>query len=501
MTAFAHQLFGSAAWLVLCTAPCMTPITAYAADAGNPGSYALRLPLAVTAGAPLQRLALPASALIQLQMPGYADVRVFNAGGQAVPMALAPAPHRASQRQQTLLPAYPLLGSADNTARGLDGLVLRMEERTRNGQTERVVNIDVPAAASTASSATPAAIAQTLGALLDARGVSRPAVSLVLDAEVPIGKPITFSVATSPDLAAWRPLADTVVYRAAGATSLGTSTLTFAPTWFGSEPRNNRYLRVTWADAAGKSAAVTLHSATLVTTTQATVADRLSATVAAPVLSNPHTVSFSLPFAAPVAALQVRPEGSNVVVPLRVLGRVATGQPWQPLASTVVYSLQSAGKLQTSDPVALPGSSAREIKLEADLKTPGFAAPPEITVFFEPVNLVFVATGPAPFTLAVGLNQAANAWLPLASIVPVPEPGPDAVTLQVAALPLAVVAGHDGITAVAKAIISAAPVSDGPPTRSLVLWGVLVAGALMLALMAWALLRQKPADAPKIPDA
>ncbi len=497
-----HQLLACAAWLAFCA----LPAPACAADAGNPSAYALRLPLTVADGAPLQRLALPAEALVALQAPSYADVRVFNASGQAVPMALSPVPPAEAGRQQTVLPAYPLLGNA-TSASALDGLALRIEERSRNGLRERVVTVNTAASGGVAASAAPASPAtrsasptgpQTLGALLDARGVQRPAVALMLEADLPVGQPITFTVASSADLATWRPLAETVLYRAeatttapaTGTASLGTSILTFAATRLAGQ-----YLRVSWADASGQLAGAALRSATLVTAADAPAVVRPSATVAAPVLNSPHAVSFSLPFATPVAALQVRPEGSNVVIPLRVLGRQGANQPWQPLASTVVYSLQSASKLQTSGPVALPGSSARDIKLEADEKTPGFAAPPEVTVLFEPVQLVFVASGPAPFTLAAGLDQAASAWLPLGSIVPALNTDTDELARQVAALPLAVVSGGDA----SVALITALPVSSSPPARSLVLWGVLVAGALALALMAWALL--KPARGSLAADA
>lgn len=401
-----------------------------AADANTDAADALRLPLTTAADAPLQRLELPARAPIALQSPGYADVRVFNPSGQAVPMALSPVPRAEAGRQQTVLQAYPLMGTAAASTT-LDSLALRIEERRSNGVSERVVTINPSGGAAFATPPASRVAQQTLGALPDARGTQRPAVALVLDADVPISQSVTFTVATSADLATWRPLAETVWYRAEGNASLGTSKLEFAATRLA-----GRYLRVSWAHASGQLAAVTLRSATLVTEADTPAVVRPSA----PVLTSTHTMSFSLLFATPVAALQVRPEGSNVVIPLRVLGRL---QPEQPPANTLVFSLQSAVKLQTSGPVALPGTPVRDIKFKADEKTPGFAAPPEVTVLFDPVHLVFVASGPAPFTLAVGLGQAANAWLPLNSLMPAANPGLTDLALQAAALPLAMVAGAD----------------------------------------------------------
>lgn len=474
-----HRPNALAAWAGLVALCVLVGSPVLAADASTAAAYALRLPLTTAADAPLQRLELPARALIALQSPGYADVRVFNAAGQPVPMALSPLPHAEAGRQQTVLQAYPLLGTTVASG-ALDSLALRIEERRSNGVSERVVTVNTPAVA--AGATLPPAAPQTLGALLDARAVQRPAVAVMLEADLPIGQPVTFTLASSADLATWRPLAETVLFRD-GNTSLGTSTLEFAASRLA-----GRYLRVSWADASGQLAAVTLRRATLVTQQDAAAVVRPSATIAAPLLTSARTVSFSLPFATPVAALQVRPEGSNVVIPLRVFGRLQPEQPWQPLASTVVFSLQSAAKLQISGPVALPGTPVRDIKFEADEKTPGFSAPPEVAVLFDPVYLVFVASGPAPFTLAVGLPQAANAWLPLNSLMPAANPGQTDLALQAAALPLAVVAG----AGVGLVVITAPPVSDAPAPRSLVLWGVLLAGALALAVMAWVLLRQTP---------
>jgi hypothetical protein len=44
--------------------------------------------------------------------------------------------------------------------------------------------------------------------------------------------------------------------------------------------------------------------------------------------------------------------------------------------------------------------------------------------------------------------------------------------------------------------VAAQPADDGLPTRSLVLWGILLAGVLALGLMAWALLGQSRQTPP-----
>ncbi|MEO7885927.1 MAG: DUF3999 family protein, partial [Polaromonas sp.] len=349
------------------------PSLALAADAPDPGkaaSYAVRIPVTLAPDAPLQRLVLPAEALVRLQNAGYADLRLFNAAGQPMPMALANvAAETATQEQQVKLAAYPIVGAA--SAAGLEGLSLRIEER----QGRRVVQLN------TGGGATPASAQKVLGALLDARAITAPAARLTLDADLPVGQPVSFNVQASRDLKNWRPLADTVLYRAdasAPVASLGNNSLELAMVEL-----KDHYLRITWGDAT-----VALRGATLVTSRSTATRQRVSATMAAPALTHPHELTFALPFATPVAALKITPQGSNVLVPIRVLGRNDRNQPWALLASAVVYRMTAAGKEQASGPVELQGASVREIKIEADLKTPGFAAAPEIVLQFEPAQLV-----------------------------------------------------------------------------------------------------------------
>ncbi len=457
-----------------------------AADANSPAAYAIRIPVTPVADAPLQRVLLPAEVLVRLQNAGYADVRLFNGAGQPVPMALAGVAAAASAPEEAVtLPAYPILGAASTAGpAGLEGLSLRIEER----QGQRVVQVDTAGAPGVATPGAAQTAQVVRGALLDARSVQLPVARMALDVDLPAGQPVTFTVQASKDLKSWRPLAETVLYRADAAASPA------APGRLGNEQIDlhradlqGHYLRVTWGDAA-----VTLRGATLATTHGPGPRERVSASMAVPPLgNNPRELVFALPFATPVAALRITPQGSNVLVPVRVLGRNQREQPWSHLASAVVYKMSIGGKEQASAPVELGGPSVREIKIEADAKTPGFAAAPEVALQFEPAQLVFLASGQGPFTLAAGLPgaaAAASAFLPLSSLVPGYQPA------QENALPVALadVARAD-ITGGKPAdgpLVAAATASAGPSTRSMVLWAVLLAGVGALALMAWALMRQ-----------
>lgn len=469
--------------------------------ADQPQAYALRLPLKLAPGASLQRLALPAQVLVNLQTPNYSDLRIFNAQGQPVAMALARPEPRPDARQQRTLAAYPVLGPA--TAAGLDGLSLRIEER----QGQRVVQINTGGAANgngngngntsanasgngngngSSNAASPAAPPQLLGALLDARAVSAPLVALALQADLPEAQPVTFTVQASRDLSHWRPLGQTVLFRA-GDTRLGESdmALDFADI-------KDHYLRITWSGAAGQPVEAAVRGAMLTTSTGRTSNPPVEADLAPPALTDAHTLSFSLPFATPLAALRITPPGGDVLIPLRVLGRNERSQPWTPLASSVLFRLQTAGGVQTSGPVALPGLAFHELQLQADAKTPGFGAPPAITLQFEPVQIVFLPSGTGPFVLAVGRAGTAGAYLPISSLMPDYRAGQEntlpLAQTETAGLPGAGAGAAPGQTA--SLVVAAPGTGNGLPLRSLVLWVVLLLGVLALALMAGVLFRQ-----------
>ena len=447
------------------------------ADANNAQSYALRAPLNVVANASLQRLVLPADALVRLQTSNYSDVRVFNAQGQSVPMALAAvAAQTQTQQNQIKLPAFPILGGADAFGTlGNEGMSLRIEER----QGKRVVQID------TANAKTTTANKKIIGALLDARTITAPVVSMALDVDLPVAQPITFDVQASKDLKNWSTLADTVLYRAADATAtpgaLGTQRMKLAYS-----DLKDHYLSITWQGETDALPTIALRGATLTTSQNTSVSPRVSALIAAPALTSPHELSFALPFATPLAALKIKVPGTNVLIPVRVLGRNDRNQPWALLASTVLYNITTNGKEQANPAVELQaagyGAGYKEIKIEADKKTAGFSAAPEISALFEPTQVIFLASGTAPFTLAVGLANAASAYLPLSSLIPGYQSG------QESNLPLASAVG--AVNAATAAAITAQSPSNTPPTRSLVLWGVLLAGVVLLGLMAWALMKQ-----------
>lgn len=429
---------------------------AYAASADDPGSYAVRAPVTPMPGSSLQRLDLPAAVLVAVRSRDLADVRVFNANGQAVPIARSRA-IRARQRQYVSLPVLPILGAADALA--VTGVSLKIDDRQR----ARVVGIE----------GTPQAIngGKLLGILLDTRRIADPVAALSLDIAAPVGQPVTFTVESSADLKEWQPLADKVLYRTsqqAADTSIG----------FPEQDLQGRYLRVTWQSASRLLSPVVVHSARAVTQRDQDLGQAPRVVLLAPPMSDPHALEFTLPFFAPIAALEITAIGGDTLVPIRILGRNQPEEAWTPLASGSVSRITRDGRSLTNPPFALGQAIYRTFRIEADARTAGFASAPRLAARLESAQILFLATGPAPFTLAAGRADTPSAFLgedDLRQANGSTTSSPPLVRMPDAADP----------------VVSMLAVHEGPSWRRMALWAVLLAGTALLAAMVWLLTRRR----------
>ncbi|WP_419813737.1 DUF3999 family protein [Glacieibacterium sp.] len=442
--------------------------TAMAApDANDPAAYAVRLPVTVAPGAPLQRILLPPQVLARLRTADHTDLRVFNAQGQALPMAISdPISRLRTEQQSIVVKASPILGAPGRL--NVTGVSLQVDDRGE----ARVVQLDgkVDSAAGTGS--------VVLGALLDTRRIEAPVVGITLDADVPLEQTISFVVEGSADLKTWWPVGDIVLYRTGAYPRAARSeTIKLDPV-----DLHDRYLRVTWTANPRPLSPIAVRGATLTTARNILATPRAGVGLTGVALEDAHALTFEVPFATPVAAVQVRPVGDNFVMPLRVLGRDDREQSWTPMGSGTVYSMMAGGKRRGDDTIELSGGSYRQVRIEADARAAGFAGVPGIELQFDPVQVIVLVTGSAPFTISAGQAAVPSAYLPRSTLMPsYTERAEDS-------LPLATVA------VAAEAFTLAAGAGDtGASRRALVLWGLLLLGTAALGVMVYVLMRQSKA--------
>ncbi|MFZ3173665.1 MAG: DUF3999 domain-containing protein [Thiobacillus sp.] len=443
--------------------------TAAALAVEKPEDFAIRFSVETIPNASLQRLALPREALAALQTANAADVRLFNGKGQSVPIAPIPQRNESIALAPREWPIYPVM--ATHPQQNLGNLSLRIE-KTADRSVVHVIE---------GANAEPAAATRQIATLVDTRPIKGPLAELTVDAELAPGEPVALTVSASKDLKNWRTLAQDVPVFRFGADGPGSLQVPLPGVHLEDE-----YLRISWPPGA----AFSLRGVRITPAAGAAPPQRL----AVPLAAKPDGKGFviALPFATPLQALDIRPADANTLVPVRLSGRSARGEPWRALATGVAYRLHADGTDSLGPPLELNGATVRELRIEPATGDFAFASAPHVTALLLPQEWVFVASGPPPFILAVGRAGAETARLPLTSLIPGHTAGAED-KLPTARVNLA------SITRQPPAKLSRISQALGASsTRSLVLWAVLIGGVLVLGGVAWAVMRQmKSSDNPQ----
>ena len=154
------------------------------------------------------------------------------------------------------------------------------------------------------------------------------------------------------------------------------------------------------------------------------------------------------------------------------------------MARTTVYRVQRDTGEVGNPPVDVGRQGGRYWRLHVDPRAGGIGDGTLILhLGWVPDELVFVARGAPPFTLAIGNRHATSATLPMPSLLPGYQSGMEnALPLALPAPPHAL-GGHGA---------PAAGQEDQPPPdwKRWLLWGILLAAVGLLALMGQGLLRK-----------
>jgi hypothetical protein len=442
-----------------------------AADALAPTDFAWRANLVVPAGTSLARVALPVDALLRLQGSAAQDVRVFNAAGEVVPFAVLRRSdvERDAPLQRTR--SYAAHGMFSSTALGMPvkgGVEVQVDA---DGATRAWVHWGD----STAQNL-PAGKQPLNAVVFDVREEKNPVAALEVAGSLPSNVLVNLELSISDNLKDWTPVAvKGPLFHFEGADAPHNTTLVLLQTL----QLRGRYLLLRWPGQDG----VSVTGVTGQLATERTQPAPLRAALPAGVADGKTSLSWSLPFATPITALHLQAVQDNTLVPVRIAGRMDAAQPWRNLASTVVYRLDSVGTGTGNSPVAMPATPLRALRVEA---SNGLALPAgglQATVEFAPVQLAFLASGAGPFTLAAGRANTPAAAVD-AGLFGAVSPA------KLAELPLATVDALQADAPSAAPAWMAAWLPAGVPWRSVLLWGVLLVGVLVLGGVAVSLMRQ-----------
>ncbi len=427
----------------------------------GPADFTHRVPLSVSGNGPWYRLELPLAVQLNARQADLSDVRVFNAAGEPQAYALS---RQSSQRTESRNVAdvkwFPLY--AADTQETLPGVVMKT---TSEGT---LVEIKPSSAAKPGK--------QVLrGWVLDASAIKAPLQQLSLDWSREQEGFQRFSIEASDDLQRWEPWGEGQVARLSFADERVEQHDVSLP------GRPARYLRLVWKGQA----APLLTSAKLVSATRSSLPMPLvwSQPVAGTRLKAGE-YSWQLPTGLSVERLRIELKQPNTLAPVTLSGRSDAKQTWQPLSNGLLYRLTQNGQDVVQDELQLPGQVVTELKLQVDERGGGLGADaPALGFAVRATQLVFLARGEPPFSLALGNASVKAANLPLSTLIP------DYSAERLDTLGQAKVAGE--MTVASPAVVAA--VDDGPNWKKLGLWAVLLLGVAALGAMAYSLLRKPPA--------
>lgn len=447
----------SLGWLLLGVA-----MTAGAQE--KPADFAAQVPLSVSGSGPWYRLELPLSVQLQARQTDLSDLRVFNAAGE--PQAYALARESAQTRDDGQLHEvkwFPLYNSADATERA-------PSVRVQSTTTGTLVEVQP-------SSQLEAGEEVLRGWLLDASAIKAPLQQLILDWTSERDGFQRFSIEASDDLQHWQAWGEGQVAR-----------LTFADERVEQHEvalpgQSARYLRLLWDSPA---------SAPVLTSAQLKSSDPRNLPlplVWSPALAGssgkPGEYTWQLPMGLNIERVQVELKQANSLAPVTLSGRRDSSLPWQPLSSGLLYRLTQNGQDVVQNELQLYGQTVQQLKLTVDERGGGLGEQaPSVKYAVRATQVIFLARGDGPYSLALGSPTVKTANLPLTTLIPDFKPE------KLATLGKASVQGEALATQTSTATTAA---TTDINWKKFGLWAVLLLSVLFLAAMAFSLLRKPPA--------
>lgn len=429
----------------------------------KPADFATHVPLSVSGEGPWYRIELPLSVQLNARQTDLSDVRVFNAAGEAQAYALArEAASTRENRTLTDVKWFPLYTSADATERA-PGI------RVQSNANGTLVEVQP-------SSQLEAGEEVLRGWLLDASAIKAPLQQLILDWTSERDGFQRFTIEASDDLQHWQSWGEGQVAR-----------LTFADERVeqhevGLPGQSARYLRLLWNSP---QLAPTLTSAQLQSASPRSLPLPLvwsQPLAGSSVKAGEYT--WQLPMGLNVERVQVELSQPNSLAPVTLSGRRESSLPWQPLTSGLLYRLTQSGQDVVQNELQLSGQTVQQLKLVVDERGGGLGAEaPTLKFAVRSTQLVFLARGAGPYTLALGSATVKAANLPLSTLIP------DYSAAKWAALGKASVEGAAVVSN--SSTVTAATTAD-TDWKKFGLWGVLLLSVLFLAAMAFSLLRKPP---------
>jgi Protein of unknown function (DUF3999) len=444
--------------------------TAAAFAAEKPTDFAYGIALRADAEEALYRLELPRAVYLGVVRRDLGDLRVFNSAGEVVPHAFRPrAVTEMQKREPVTLPFFPIYGEG---AKQLEGLSLRVERRPSG----TIIRLDESNGTKTSR--------KLLAYLVDATALKDPVRALDLDVKSAAAYAANVNVEASDDLTSWHTLAaqaPLLSLRHAGA-KLDQRRVEFSS-------RKPKYIRISWS---GMPVGAELRALSAEPGEARVDAARQWEGVAGRSLRDKAgEYAFDTQGSFPADRVRFELPNVNTVVHLQLLSRTRGDAPWRPVSSGIAYRLRRDGIEVSSPVVAISENADRYWLLRADQRGGGLGSgEPKLLLGWVPNEMVWVARGSSPFTLAYGSRDAKPSAYAIESLVPGYRR--DArLNARVASTEPSPAASVKSAEADAPAVLGGQRVLDERiDFKRWSLWAALVLGVAFLGWMAWRLLKQ-----------
>ena len=472
-----HTCLRSLALLAGCWA---TLAAAQPGASDTAADYAHAIALTVSGKNAVVQLRLPQSVYLNARSADLRDLRVFDAGGKALPFALVqPASQAQESRRELPVTVFPVMNASGQSSS------VKNDVEIKTSADGSVISITTRHGAQPRTGADDEGLDALVLDMGTSAGAARPAFD-ALTFTLPDGMTnyhAQVELEVSDDLRSWESMGFASLSWLANSVR---QTLTSNRMEF--SPRPFRYARLTWREGTPfQFARIVAESPTLTALPPALERVVLKP---APGKFAGDLVYHAAP-ALPVRRLNLQFSQHNVVLPA-VLGNYVelpalkgtTTSRWEfrPRLQATFFQIIQDGKLRRSGDVIVDDVHEASWVLRAQTATsePG----PQLQLSWIPATLVFMASGPGPYTLTFGRAGAKPAQRDIAQVAP----GFSSAELQ--ALEQAAPGQLATGSVQAAAPSDAAGAGRAARNRMLMLWGVLLLGVGVLAVMAWKLIGQ-----------
>jgi hypothetical protein len=369
----------------------------------EPKRFAYGMPIATAGEAAEYRLEIPPEVYLKSVQPELRDLQIFNGKGEPVPFAIEQprVPPRAHP-PGTALPLFPL---RDDSAAALNALRVAIDTHG--------------SAISVQSNTTEPAANESLSYVLDGRAVQSPVSAIQLhwpdDAADFAGR---VSVESADTLGLWH-----LVAVAAPIANLHANGAELIEDRVEVPATKAQFFRLSWN---GRPPPFRLTSAAVEVTDAPDRIARASLIVgAAQAMGKAGEYQFDLHATPPTDRLNLVLPELNTVIDAQILARATAKEPWQQVTRSGFYRLQSADGELRNGAVKIDLTPWRYwlVRVLRPAASAGGGAP-RLEVQWRASEVMFLARGAGPYTMAYGSSSAMGAAAPLAalpnSVAPVP---------------------------------------------------------------------------------